>query len=50
MFGGSEALGYIVIGVLAFLLGAGVTVLAARLRRMQEAEGGKENGEDGTAE
>ena len=50
MFGGSEALGYIVIGVLAFLLGAGVTVLAARLRRMQEDEGGKENGEDGTAE
>ena len=48
--GGSEALGYIVIGVLAFLLGAGVTVLAARLRRMQEDEGGKENGEDGTAE
>ena len=32
MFGGSEAMGYIVIGVLAFLLGAGVTVLAARHR------------------
>ena len=50
MFGGSEALGYIIIGVLAFLLGAGVTVLAFRLRRLQEDEGERENGEDGTAE
>ena len=33
MFAGSGALGYIVIGILAFLLGCAVTVLCFRLRK-----------------
>ena len=46
MYGGGAALGYIVIGLLAFLLGVCVTVLCFRLRQMnredaqdQESEG-----------
>ena len=34
MYGGSAALGYIVIGLLAFLLGVCVTVLCFRLRQV----------------
>ena len=34
MYGGGAALGYIVIGLLAFLLGVCVTVLCFRLRQM----------------
>ena len=34
MYGGGTALGYIVIGLLAFLLGVCVTVLCFRLRQM----------------
>lgn len=48
MFGGSGAIGYVVIGVLAFVLGVCVTVLCFRLRRLHGEE--KETGEDGTAE
>lgn len=36
IFSGSDALGYIVIGILAFLLGAAVTVFCMRLRRLGE--------------
>lgn len=39
LFSGSEVLGYLVIGILAFLLGAAVTVLCFRLRnRMQTGD------------
>ena len=44
MYGGSAALGYIVIGLLAFLLGVCVTVLCFRLRQMsREDDQNKEN-------
>ena len=51
IFGGSEALGYIVIGLLAFLLGVSVTILCFRIRRMDgqeraEEENGDEHGAD----
>jgi len=36
IFSGSDALGYIVIAILAFLLGAAVTVFCFRLRRLGE--------------
>lgn len=36
IFSGNDALGYIVIAVLAFLLGAAVTVFCMRLRRLGE--------------
>ena len=39
MYGGSAALGYIVIGLLAFLLGVCVTVLCFRLRQMSREDG-----------
>ena len=43
MYGGGAALGYIVIGLLAFLLGVCVTVLCFRLRQMnREDEQNKE--------
>ncbi len=35
MYGGGAALGYIVIGLLAFLLGVCVTVLCFRIRQLQ---------------
>ena len=38
MYGGGAALGYIVIGLLAFLLGACVTVLCFRLRQMNRED------------
>ena len=39
MYGGGAALGYIVIGLLAFLLGVCVTVLCFRLRQMNRENG-----------
>ena len=38
MLGGSTALGYIVVGLLAFVLGVCVTVLCFRIRRLNEEE------------
>ena len=38
MYGGGAALGYIVIGLLAFLLGVCVTVLCFRLRQMNQED------------
>ena len=46
MYGGGAALGYIVIGLLAFLLGACVTVLCFRLRQMSREDGQDEESED----
>ena len=45
MYGGGAALGYIVIGLLAFLLGVCVTVLCFRLRQMS-----RENAQDKESE
>ena len=39
MYGGGAALGYIVIGLLAFLLGVCVTALCFRLRQMNREDG-----------
>ena len=38
MYGGGSALGYIVIGILAFLLGVCVTILCFRLRRIDRED------------
>ena len=38
MYGGGAALGYIVIGLLAFLLGVCVTILCFRIRRMDRED------------
>ena len=46
MYGGGAALGYIVIGLLAFLLGVCVTVLCFRLRQMSREDGQNEESED----
>ena len=46
MYGGGAALGYIVIGLLAFLLGVCVTVLCFRLRQMNR-EGDQNNEREG---
>ena len=46
MYGGGAALGYIVIGLLAFLLGVCVTVLCFRLRQMNR-EDGQDRGSEG---
>ena len=46
MYGGSAALGYIVIGLLAFLLGVCVTVLCFRLRQMSCEDGQNRESED----
>ena len=46
IFHGGAALGYIVIGLLAFLLGACVTVLCFRLRQMSREDGQNEESED----
>jgi len=39
MYGGGAALGYIVIGLLAFLLGVCVTVLCFRIRQLSREDG-----------
>ena len=39
MYGGGAALGYIVIGLLAFLLGVCVTVLCFRIRQISREDG-----------
>ena len=46
IFHGGAALGYIVIGLLAFLLGVCVTVLCLRLRQMNREDGQNEESED----
>ena len=46
IFHGGAALGYIVIGLLAFLLGVCVTVLCFRLRQMSREDGQDEESED----
>jgi len=52
IFGNSEALGYIAIGLLAFLLGICVTILCFRIRLLdgqdQDTEDKKRDREDGT--
>ena len=45
IYGGGTALGYIVIGLLAFLLGVCVTVLCFRLRQMNREDGQDEESE-----
>ena len=45
MYGGGAALGYIVIGLLAFLLGVCVTVLCFRLRQMNREDAQDEESE-----
>ena len=46
IFHGGAAVGYIGIGLLAFLLGVGVTVLCFRLRQMNREDGQNEESED----
>ena len=46
MYGCGAALGYIVIGLLAFLLGVCVTVLCFHLRQMNREDGQNEESED----
>ena len=46
MYGGGAALGYIVIGLLAFLLGVCVTVLCFRMRQMNREDGQNEESEN----
>ena len=46
IFHGGAALGYIVIGLLAFLLGVCVTVLCFRLRQMNREDGQNRESED----
>ena len=46
IFHGGAALGYIVIGLLAFLLGVCVTVLCFRLRKMSREDGQDKESED----
>ena len=46
MYGGGATLGYIVIGLLAFLLGVCVTVLCFRLRQMNREDGQDKESED----
>ena len=46
MYGGGAALGYIVIGLLAFLLGVCVTVLCFRLRQMNRDDTQDKESED----
>ena len=45
MYGGGAALGYIVIGLLAFLLGVCVTILCFRLRQISREDGQDEESE-----
>ena len=46
MYGGGAALGYIVIGLLAFLLGVCVTVLCFRIRQLSRENAQDKEGED----
>ena len=46
MYGGGAGLGYIVIGLLAFLLGVCVTVLCFRLRQMNQEDDQDKESED----
>ena len=46
MYGGGAALGYIIIGSLAFLLGVCVTLLCFRIRRMEHEEPQHEKNEE----
>ena len=46
MLGGSTALGYIVIGLLAFVLGVCVTILCFRIRLLNKEEQTEEQKED----
>ena len=46
MYGGGAALGYIVIGLLAFLLGVCVTVLCFQLRQMNREDDQDKESED----
>ena len=46
MYGGGAALGYIVIGLLSFLLGVCVTVLCFRLRQMNREDDQDRESED----
>ena len=46
MLGGSSALGYIVVGLLTFVLGVGVTVLCFRIRLLNEEERAEEQRRD----
>ena len=46
IFHGGAALGYIVIGLLAFLLGVCVTVLCFRIRQLSREDGQDEESED----
>ena len=46
VFHGGAALGYIVIGLLAFLLGVCVTVLCFRIRQLNREDGQDEESED----
>ena len=46
IFHGGAALGYIVIGLLAFLLGVCVTILCFRLRQMSREDGQDKESED----
>ena len=53
MYGGGAALGYIVLGLLSFLLGVCVTVLCFRIRQMnkeEQTEMKKEDNGDGTVQ
>lgn len=54
ILGGSAALGYIVIGLLAFLLGVCVTILCFRIRLLEKEEQAEEtqkgDGMNGTAQ
>ena len=46
MYGGSAVLGYIMIGLLSFLLGVCVTILCFRIRRMEHEEPQSEKSEE----
>ena len=53
ILGGSTALGYMVIGLLAFILGACVTILCFRIRQLnkeEQTEMKKEDNGDGTVQ
>lgn len=48
MFAGSAAVGYVVIGLLSFVLGICVTILCFRIRRLRRESGGTEADDDRT--
>lgn len=43
LFAGSDTLGFIVVGIVAFLLGASVTVFCFRLKKWQDTKEGHKN-------